>query len=204
MQIWVLCLLPVVAAIIGYSTNYLAVKMLFHPRDKKRILFFDVQGIFPKRQEALGARLGEIVARELVSVDDISEKIKQAASSDQMQQAVDEHLDRLIREKLPVIFPMMSMFLNDELIVKIKKVFQAEILNITSDLTDKMSGNLKQTLNIEEMVREKVVQFSSDKLEAVLFEIMRKEFKFIEIVGGILGFVIGVVQVMIVYFGNLN
>ena len=79
MQIWVLCLLPVVAAIIGYSTNYLAVKMLFHPRDKKRILFFDVQGIFPKRQEALGARLGEIVARELVSVDDISEKIKQAA-----------------------------------------------------------------------------------------------------------------------------
>ena len=67
-----------------------------------------------------------------------------------------------------------------------------------------MSGNLKQTLNIEEMVREKVVQFSSDKLEAVLFEIMRKEFKFIEIVGGILGFVIGVVQVMIVYFGNLN
>jgi uncharacterized membrane protein YheB (UPF0754 family) len=204
MQIWVLCLLPVVAAIIGYSTNYLAVKMLFHPRDKKRILFFDVQGIFPKRQEALGARLGEIVARELVSVDDISEKIKQAASSDQMQQAVDEHLDRLIREKLPVIFPMMAMFLNDELIVKIKKVFQAEILNITSDLTDKMSGNLKQTLNIEEMVREKVVQFSSDKLEAVLFEIMRKEFKFIEIVGGILGFVIGVVQVMIVYFGNLN
>ena len=204
MQIWVLCLLPVVAAIIGYSTNYLAVKMLFHPREKKRILFFDVQGIFPKRQEALGARLGEIVARELVSVDDISEKIKQAASSDQMQQAVDEHLDRLIREKLPVIFPMMAMFLNDELIVKIKKVFQAEILNITSDLTDKMSGNLKQTLNIEEMVREKVVQFSSDKLEAVLFEIMRKEFKFIEIVGGILGFVIGVVQVMIVYFGNLN
>ena len=204
MQIWVLCVLPVVAAIIGYSTNYLAVKMLFHPRDKKRILFFEVQGIFPKRQEALGARLGEIVARELVSVDDISEKIKQAASSDQMQQAVDEHLDRLIREKLPVIFPMMAMFLNDELIVKIKKVFQAEILNITSDLTDKMSGNLKQTLNIEEMVREKVVQFSSDKLEAVLFEIMRKEFKFIEIVGGILGFVIGVVQVMIVYFGNLN
>lgn len=202
MQNWILFLLPFIAAIIGYATNYVAVKMLFHPRKKIKLLFFEIQGIFPKRQEVLGQRLGEVVARELVSVDDITLKIKDAARSDTVIEAIDEHLEKVIRNKLPEMFPMMSMFLNDELIAKIKGVFREEILNMTEHFTSKMSEDLKQNLDIEGIVKEKVSNFSSDKLEAILFQIMSKEFRFIEIIGGVLGFFIGIVQVGLVYWSN--
>ena len=50
---WTWGLLPIIAAIIGWGTNYLAVRMLFHPRKQKNILGLKLQGVFPKRQKVL-------------------------------------------------------------------------------------------------------------------------------------------------------
>lgn len=58
-------------------------------------------------------------------------------------------------------------------------------------------GNLKQDLDLERIVVDKVSAFSSDKLEAILYQIMAREFRFVEIIGAILGFLIGMVQVLI-------
>ena len=52
-------------------------------------------------------------------------------------------------------------------------------------------------LDIEKIVIEKVNNFSSDKLEQILFSIMKKEFRFIEIIGAVLGFVIGLLQILL-------
>ena len=65
---WILYLLPLVAALIGWFTNYIAVKMLFHPKNPKGFLFVKIQGVFPKRQKALAQKLGDLVAEELFSV----------------------------------------------------------------------------------------------------------------------------------------
>ena len=42
--------------------------------------------------------------------------------------------------------------------------------------------------------------FSSDKLEEILQAVMKKEFRFVELVGGVLGFLIGVIQLALSYF----
>jgi uncharacterized membrane protein YheB (UPF0754 family) len=47
------------------------------------------------------------------------------------------------------------------------------------------------------MVTKKVAGFSSDKMETILNQIMSKEFRFVEIIGGVLGLLIGILQVLI-------
>ena len=74
--------LPLVGALIGWFTNYLAVKMLFHPRDEKKILFLRIQGVFPKRQQALAHKVGMLVSSELISTGEIIEHLKEKASSE--------------------------------------------------------------------------------------------------------------------------
>lgn len=65
---------PIVGAIIGFFTNWLAVKMLFRPYKAKHIgklrLPF-TPGIIPKRKEALGRALGKAVGTQLITPDDI-------------------------------------------------------------------------------------------------------------------------------------
>ena len=56
---------------------------------------------------------------------------------------------------------------------------------------------LQSQLDLEKIVSEKVAGFSSDKLEQILNQIMSKEFRFVEIIGGILGFIIGLLQILL-------
>ena len=65
---------PLVGAIIGFFTNWLAVKMLFRPYKAKHIgklrLPF-TPGIIPKRKEALGKALGKAVGEQLITPADL-------------------------------------------------------------------------------------------------------------------------------------
>ena len=58
-------------------------------------------------------------------------------------------------------------------------------------------GKLQQDLDLEKIVTEKVANFSSEKLEDILNQITKKEFVFLEFIGGAFGFIIGLIQVLI-------
>jgi uncharacterized membrane protein YheB (UPF0754 family) len=57
--------------------------------------------------------------------------------------------------------------------------------------------NLESEMDLEQMVTAKVAKFSSEKMESILVQIMSKEFRFVEIIGGVLGFLIGILQIII-------
>ena len=76
-----------------------------------------------------------------------------------------------------------------------------EIAEVIPGVIDSYANKLKNEVDVEAIVYEKVLNFSSDKLEEILYSIMKKEFKFIELLGGVLGFLIGIIQLCIVVFG---
>ena len=67
---------PLVAAFTGWFTTWIAIKMLFHPRNPIRIMGLTIQGVFPKRQSQVAAKLGSVVANELLHFDEIAEMLK--------------------------------------------------------------------------------------------------------------------------------
>ena len=92
---------------------------------------------------------------------------------------------------------MLAMFMSGDMADKIKVFLRDQISGLNEELIDKLSGELEDELDVHRIVEEKVAGFSSDKLEEILFSIMRREFKFVEMVGAVLGFLIGVVQVVL-------
>ncbi|MCC5931581.1 MAG: DUF445 family protein [Cyclobacteriaceae bacterium] len=190
--------LPLIAALTGWITNFLAIKMLFHPRRKIDLYFFSLQGIFPKRQERLAEKLGSIVARELFSIDDIKKRFTSSKTAEDINQMLDEKLEDFLENKLKESLPMASFFLGAESKKKIKEKLHEEFQNILPEVLNVFSGRLEKDLDIENVVFTKVSAFSSKKLEEILFSIMKKEFKLIEILGGVLGFFIGLLQLLIV------
>jgi len=196
MNYWLL-LIPVISAFIGWITNLIAIKMLFHPRLPIKILGITIQGIFPKRQEQFAVKLGKLVSEELLSFKDIEQKITDPGNIKAMIPLIENHIDRFLREKLSETMPMLSMFIGDKTIDKIKEVFLAELENLFPVIMKSYLGKLQTELDLEAIVTEKVKAFSSEKLEQILYQVMAKEFTFIEIIGAILGFIIGLLQVVI-------
>jgi uncharacterized membrane protein YheB (UPF0754 family) len=92
------------------------------------------------------------------------------------------------------------MFLSDEMVEKVTGLFKNELKDFLSATSQGMGEKLEENLNVQEMVKERVNAFSSEKLEELLNQLMKKEFKFIELVGAILGFFIGCIQLGISLF----
>jgi len=190
-------LIPLISAFIGWFTNWIAIKMLFHPREPKNILGIRFQGIFPKRQEQFAQKLGKMVSNELLSFQDIESKISNPANVQKLMPFVEQHIDHFLRVKLADQMPVISMFIGDKTINQLKAVFIAELTELFPVIMKNYMNNLQEELDLEKIVIEKVSGFSSDKLEDMLNAIMAKEFRFVEIIGGVLGFIIGLIQVLL-------
>ncbi|MBK8951453.1 MAG: DUF445 family protein [Chitinophagaceae bacterium] len=196
MNYWLL-LIPLISAFIGWITNWIAIKMLFHPREPKIFLGITIQGIFPKRQKQFAEKLGKLVSDEFLSFNDIEEKISNPDNLKKIMPMIEKHIDDFLRFRLSDEMPVISMFIGDKTIIKIKGALMEEIETLFPIVMKQYTGNLKSELDLEHIVITKVAGFSSDKLEEILYQIMSKEFRFVEIIGAVIGFIIGVLQIII-------
>jgi uncharacterized membrane protein YheB (UPF0754 family) len=83
-----------------------------------------------------------------------------------------------------------------------KGELMAEVEESVPQVIDHYMGNLEERFNVEEIIQDKVSQLPSEKLESLLMKLLSKEFKFIEYIGAVVGFVIGLFQVVVMWLGD--
>ena len=69
---------PIIGSIIGYCTNYIAVKMLFYPRNEVKVCGYKIPftpGAIPKGKPRLAKTVGNVVANTLLTEEDIKQRI---------------------------------------------------------------------------------------------------------------------------------
>ena len=181
----------------GWVTTWIAIKMLFHPRKPVKFLGITIQGIFPKNQRRIAEKLGQVVGKELLSFEEIEQKVTNPDNLQKLRPDIEAHVDNFLRNRLKEIFPMLAMFIGDKTINQLKDAFLIELENLFPVLMKNYMNKLQHDLDLEKIVTEKVANFSSEKLEDILHQITKKEFKFLEFIGGVFGFLIGLIQVLI-------
>ena len=96
---WTLLSGPLTGALIGYLTNYLAVKMLFRPRKaiyifKKRLPF--TPGVITRGKDRLAKAVSRLVSETLITEEDIRGYLLSA----EMENSVAEKAEEILSEKL--------------------------------------------------------------------------------------------------------
>ena len=193
-----LYLIPLISALIGWFTNFIAVKMLFYPRQEWNLLLFKLQGIFPKRKEVLARRLGKVVAEELLSSESIREHVANEETHDDLRDAVDKEVDSYLRNRRERLgYRIFQTIFHDKLLEQLKVRILVEVEGMIPNLVHGMGEKIAQ-LDVEDVVSKQVQGFDSRKIEDMLKSILQRELHFIELAGAVLGFFIGVLQVAIV------
>ena len=184
-----------VGTLIGWFTNYLAIKLLFRPYKEMNFFFFKIQGLIPKRRDEISENIADVVEKELISVDDIENKLKEVEFDDGM---IEKVLDKLVEEKLKKSIleknPLLKMIINDSMVDKIKKYFKNMILENKDEMLSEMIKIGKEKIDFKEIILEKMKNFSLEEIEKIILSISKNELKHIEIIGGVLGGLIAVFQ----------
>lgn len=189
-----------VGTLIGWITNYIAIKMLFRPHKEINFVLFKIQGLIPKRKNEIGKGIAEVIEKELLSVKDVLNHLDSEEITEKLENLIDGIMDRSLKVKIKELFPFMQLFLTDNVLNEIKKTIKDIVLENKSLILDFFSNYLEEKVDFSQIVEEKIYNFSLEKTEEIVFSLAKKELKHIEIIGAILGAVIGFFQYLIFIF----
>ena len=201
MEIWVLVLIPMASAAIGYLTNVVAVKMLFHPQKPLNILGFKVQGLIPRRKNEMAGAIADIIQREFVSGEDIEVVIRDAFK----RRGLDEIISQTLQERTEKVRNRVSFRTPFQRVVgrllpsKVTKLIikQAVRSVIPPEETTQKVVSEARKFDIKDYTIQKIAEYEEGRLEGILHRLGSRELRLIEMYGGILGFLVGMVQVII-------
>jgi uncharacterized membrane protein YheB (UPF0754 family) len=191
-----LWLTPFVGAFIGWLTNYVAIKMLFRPREPKRLFGLSLQGVMPKRQHDLALKIGEVVERELLKSEDILNAINTEELRGHLATVIESRIDRFLREKLFRGDFLYSKVFSREAVQRAKRAFITELVNLFPVEVDAAIKQLVEKVDIRKIVATRVEQFEFEQLEEVVYRVASTELNWVVYLGGVLGFIIGLLQVL--------
>ncbi len=188
---------PLVGAAIGWCTNFLAIKMLFHPRKPLRLPGLRIQGLLPRRQGDLAEKIGETVADEILSAAEISSLLGRIHWREEVEGIVASIIGRDLVPRSMQMLPGVSLLLQ-----QVQDRLTDRILEALDSHMDAIVARFHDELDIKAMVVEKIAGLDLADLEKLVFRLVARELRHIELVGGILGFVVGLVQSLIFFLSR--
>jgi uncharacterized membrane protein YheB (UPF0754 family) len=175
---------PPVGALLGFITNFIAIKLLFRPR--RRIL--GIQGLLPKRQSEIARRAGMIVNDHLVN----SESIRTKINTEKLLGAIDRFLEKNDQKLFGI--PVSSMaFMKGT----IKKIIAALLIDRDGYLKKRVIESFIDEGTVSEIVEQKINSFDIGIIEKLVKKASGPELNFIIFSGAVLGFIIGLAEAFI-------
>ncbi|WP_346920122.1 DUF445 domain-containing protein [Clostridium sp. UBA7339] len=189
-------LLAVVGGVIGWVTNILAIKLMFRPINPIKIPLINLEiiGLIPKRKNEIAQNIGEVVAKELLSIDDI---IKNAITEEDkviFSQLVKNKIRNLVAGKMDFVPAPFRIMVQGP----IDNIIEEEVDEALKEMESEAVSHIKDKVDIKEMVEEKINELDLQELERIIINVAKKELKHIEVLGFILGAAIGIVQGLVV------
>jgi uncharacterized membrane protein YheB (UPF0754 family) len=191
--------LPVIGGLIGYVTNVIAIRMLFRPRRPVTIpgTSFCFHGLIPRRHAELARAIGDIVEKDLLPIDRLVDMFDSQEYHEVIAGSIASHVDKRVRTVLPDFIPVA---VQDAIAGFVRDAAGREAHEMVAAATEGMRGRLKEDLHVGDLVYEKIMELDLDELEKMVISISKRELRYIEVLGGFLGFLIGIIQAAIVVF----
>jgi len=187
--------IPLVSAFIGWFTTFLAIRMIFRPRRPLRVAgLFTIQGLVPKRQGELARSIAHTVEQHLLSHSDVLEVLQQADLQGELDRAIREKIRYFLDERLNLSHGLLGTVFRGSMRRRIETMIFEEVRALTPQMVEQVMGRLEAELNFQALVEERIRAFDLDRLEGIIHQIAARELRAIELICGLLGFLIGLVQ----------
>ena len=192
-----LLVMVLISGAIGWITNWVAIKMLFRPHKEINFGLFKIQGLIPKRKAEIGTGIASIIQNELISVKDVISNIDREEFSKRLNSLIDDVLDRNLKKKVKEKFPLLQMFFTDKVAKDVGNTIKDIVMENQEKIFEIFSNYAEENIDFEVIISDKISNFSLDKLEEIITLLAKRELKHIEVIGAILGMIIGAVQYLI-------
>eukprot|EP00980_Cylindrotheca_fusiformis_P010945 scaffold2499_cov125-Cylindrotheca_fusiformis.AAC.36 len=196
--------IPVIAALVGWLTNYLAVQMIFYPiqfmgipiyrRDQVPLGFLGWQGIVPCKTKAMSVAIVDMVTSQLLTVSEAFARLDPTKTA----QLLAPQVGPLGTEMIQDLYPNSMGSLPVRLWGKLTKTNILNGFNVRflTGLVKDMQQNIDSIFSLESCVVGQMVQDRA-KLGELFRKVGQKELDFLTNSGLWFGFLLGLIQMAV-------
>jgi uncharacterized membrane protein YheB (UPF0754 family) len=193
---WVM---PVAGFIVGWFTNYIALKVIFRPLEPRQFLCWEIQGIFLKRQQEVSAVFSRVVMTEIMHVQAIWEAVFTGPLSTNFFAMLRAHTLVFTEKLVAEIKPFAVASLGAETFARMKEDIAQKVMDKLPGIIDRSYEYSAEALDMERTVCEKMQELSPTEFEGVLHPAFEEDEIQLIILGGILGAIVGVIQIFTLF-----
>jgi uncharacterized membrane protein YheB (UPF0754 family) len=190
-------LLPLLGIIIGWTTNWVALWMIYEPEEPRKVGPFTFHGLFIKRQPEVADVYAGIIADDIVNMRNIGEELMHGARSDRTRHLIETAMRPAIDRAVGRVRPAVRVAVGARQYDAIRDSLAEEAADYTmTPLTDP-ELNKEQTGRVHELIEPRIADLNGNDFAELLRSATREDEWLLLAHGGVLGLVGGLLHLAI-------
>lgn len=200
MMLWVTfhepLIMPAFGLIVGWFTDWLALKMIFNPKEPIRILGVEWQGLFLKRRKEVAADYGALIADEIITPRKVLEAVVRGPLSDRLFAMVRRQVQAAIDRNTGVARPLVVMAVGSTRYTELKHDVATKVMERLPDTMLYLEDYAREAMDVRNLLVTKMQDLDEKQFEGLIRPAFEQDEWILITVGAALGFVMGETQAL--------
>ena len=194
-------ILPLGGLLVGYATNWIAIKIIFELKRPVRFMGCTIQGMFLKRQKEVSRVYADIIETKLINSKNITHMILHGSGSAQLLELIELHVNDAIERYVAIAQPYFALGVGSENYFKMKSMAVRRLFEDSDKYLLYAFDYANQALRVGDDLCERLQALRSEDFEGVLRPAYQQDEWKLIVTGALLGMAAGVAQLYLLMMG---
>ncbi len=191
--------LPLFGLITGGLTDYIALRMIFRPKEEKRIApGIKWQGLFHNRREQVTRDYGALLAKDIITPAAIIDSLLTGPMSDKFFEIIRDEIQTTIDQQSGVAKHLITLTIGSHRYNAMKQATAQRVIDKMPETSRQVEAYAAERLDIENTIVERMRMMDTDDYENLLRPAFKDDEWIVVALGATLGFLFGEIQVQII------
>jgi uncharacterized membrane protein YheB (UPF0754 family) len=200
MTLWLIfhqpVIMPAFGLVVGWFTDWLALKLIFNPKRPITILGLHIQGLFLKRRTEVAAEYGALIADEVITPRKVMEAIMRGPLSDRVVAMVGRHVEAAINRNAGFAKPLVVLAVGSSRYNEMKRSITSKVIDRMPETMLYIEDYARETMDVRNLLVTKMQQLDEVQFEALIRPAFEQDEWILISVGALLGFFMGEAQAL--------
>ncbi len=201
MALWLLfhepLIMPAFGLLVGWFTDWLALKLIFNPKRPIRILGIEFQGLFLKRRKEVAADYGTLIADEVITARKVIEAVLTGPLSDRLFAMINRHVQEALDHGTGVAKPLVVLSVGTTRYQQMKRSIASKIMDHLPDTMTYIEDYARESMGVRTLLIDKMQQLDALQFESLIRPAFEQDEWILITVGALLGFAMGEAQAIV-------
>ena len=192
-------ILPLFGLLVGYATNWLALKLIFNPIEPISFLGVTYQGLFIKRQNEVSKEYAYMLAHDIFTFDRIFASIITGPTKDRFVNLITDHANHAIDEAAGLSKPVITLVAGKRSYEKIKNIAIDKTIKELPNSVKPVFPYAEKAMDLENIFRTRMQHLPPRDFVDFLRPVFQEDELKLILVGAVLGMGAGIGQLFILF-----